>query len=67
MPLAKTNDLGSPSDYRPISILPDLSSNGNNSVEPDHCTHRKKWNDEYTLIGLQIKPQHNHSPHKNNE
>jgi hypothetical protein len=49
MPVAKTNDPGSLSDNR--------MENGNNHAEPDHCTHRKKWNDESTSIGLQIKPQ----------
>jgi hypothetical protein len=44
-----------------------VQSNGSNYAEPDHCTHRKKLNDESASIRLQIKPQHNHSPPKNNE
>jgi hypothetical protein len=57
MPVAKTIDTGNLSDYKPISIsiLPVFSiSNGNIHAEPDHCAHRKKWNDESTSIGLSL-------------
>jgi hypothetical protein len=34
-----------------------VQTNGSNHGEPDHCTHRKKWNDESTSTRIQIKPQ----------
>jgi hypothetical protein len=68
MPVAKTTDPDSLSDYRPICTLPALSKAMEIIMRNQITLHiERNGMDESTSIRLQIKPQHNHSPLKNNE
>jgi hypothetical protein len=50
MPVDKTNDPGSLTDYRPISILPVLSKAMKIIIQNQNYAYRKQWNDESTSI-----------------